>query len=975
MRNLTLILSAVAVLAGCQSPGINEAGTADTHPKPNIIVFYVDDLGYGDLGAYGAKGVETPNVDRLADDGLLFTDAHSTAATCTPSRYSLLTGEHGFRVDATILKGDAPALIKPGKPTLPAMLQKAGYTTGIVGKWHLGLGDGNLDWNGKIAPGPLEVGFDSAFLLPATGDRVPTVYVDNHHVVGLDSSDPIEVNYEHKVGSRPDGISNPGARRVKADEQHSQTIVNGVSRIGYMGGGENALWDDEDFPDVFTGKAVEFIRENKDKPFFLFHSFHDIHVPHLPNSRFQGKSSMGPRGDAIVQMDWMVGQVMEELERQGLSENTLVIFTSDNGPVLFDGYFDGSFEKLGDHQPAGPFRGGKTSLFEAGTRVPTILHWPAEISAGDSDALLSQVDLYASLAALVNQELEYTEAIDSLDMLDAFLGRSQTGRDYLLEEGSTGIALRQGRWKYIPASKDKNGKAVKPVKMIETGWSRQSRLYDLEVDVGERINLAKDMPGKVAELQSALDGFVAGGFRGQPVVSSSQPNIILIVTDDQGYADVGFNGSTEIPTPHIDRIANEGVRFDQGYVSYPVCGPSRAGFMTGRYQGRFGFTTNPTMNPAVPNAGVRLDEDMISEVLKTQGYSTKAIGKWHLGIQPDYQPRNQGFDEFFGFLSGGHQYFPELLTLNSMQEVIDNETSWYYMRLLDNGERVDIDKYLTDALSDRAVDFIERKEDEPFFLYLAYNAPHTPYQATQKYLDRFPHIEDEKRRTYAAMISAVDDGVGAILDKLDELDIADDTLIFFLSDNGGPINKSHVANNGVLRAGKGSLFEGGVRVPFAMRWPDRIEPGMDFDKPISSLDIMATVAAQTGATIAEERPLDGVDLLPYLNGEKSGNPHDVLFWRQLSKESYAVRRGDMKMVLGEGNKKNAQLFDISQDISESSDIADEHDPTVEELLRLRDEWEEELEGQAFPELRSWRPWIDERTGKAKKKKKQPVDQG
>jgi len=453
--------------------------------------------------------------------------------------------------------------------------------------------------------------------------------------------------------------------------------------------------------------------------------------------------------------------------------------------------------------------------------------------------------------------------------------------------------------------------------------------------------------------------------------TDNQPNIILIVTDDQGYMDVGFNGGTEIPTPQIDRIANEGVRFDQGYVSYPVCGPSRAGFMTGRYQGRFGFTTNPTMNPAIPNAGVRLDEEMISEVLKKQGYSTMAIGKWHLGIQPDYQPRNQGFDEFFGFLSGGHQYFPELLTLNSMQEVIDNETSWYYMRLLDNGKRVDIDKYLTDALSDRAVEFIERKKDQPFFLYLAYNAPHTPYQATEKYLDRFTHIEDERRRTYAAMISAVDDGVGAVLDKLDELGIADNTLIFFLSDNGGPINKSHVADNGALRAGKGSLFEGGVRVPFAMRWPQIVKPGTDYVKPISSLDIMATIAAQTGAIIAKERPLDGVDLLPYVTGENPGNPHEVLFWRQLSKGSYAVRHGDMKMVLGESkaDENDTLLFDLSQDISEKKNLSGGQKATLERFITLKDEWEEELEDQAFPELRSWRPWIDESTGKPKRKKK------
>jgi len=518
MRKLTLFICAITLtaLAGCHPPENIQNDIADADTRPNIVIFYIDDLGFGDLGIYGASGVETPNIDRLADNGLRFTDAHSTAATCTPSRYSLLTGEHGFRINAAILKGDAPALIKPGKPTLPGMLQEAGYTTGVVGKWHLGLGDGNIDWNGKIAPGPLEVGFDHAFLLPATGDRVPTVYINNHRVVGLDSSDPIEVNYKKKVGTRADGISNPGELRVKADRQHSHTIVNGVSRIGYMGGGQSALWTDEDFPDIFTEKAIEFIRENKNEPFFLFHSFHDIHVPRLPHPRFQGNSSMGPRGDAIVQMDWMVGQVIQELDRLGLSENTLVIFTSDNGPVLFDGYFDGAFDKLGDHQPAGPYRGAKTSLFEAGTRVPTILHWPAGVTAGESDALLSQVDLYASLADLVSQDLADSEAIDSLNMLDAFLGRSQTGRDYLLEEGITGVAIRQGRWKYIPASKRENGRAVIPVKMIETGWSQQPQLYDLETDIGERDNLAEKMPAKAAELQAALDTYVSNGFRGRP---------------------------------------------------------------------------------------------------------------------------------------------------------------------------------------------------------------------------------------------------------------------------------------------------------------------------------------------------------------------------------------------------------------------------------------------------------------------------
>ena len=339
---------------------------------PNIVIFYVDDLGYGDVGSYGAIGVETPNIDRLAANGVRFTDAHSTAATCTPSRYSLLLGEHGFRLEADVLDGDAPLLIQPGRPTLASMLKRAGYATAVVGKWHLGLGDGNLDWNGDISPGPLDIGFDYAFLMPATGDRVPTVYVENRGVVDLDPGDPIAISYTGKVGDRPTGYEYPELLRFSADRQHSDTIIYGVSRIGHISGGESALWVDEDFPDVFTTKAVEFIRENRDTPFFLFRSFHDIHVPRLPHPRFTGASTMGPRGDAIAQGDWMVGEIVAELETLGIADNTLVVFTSDNGPVLDDGYADQSVTLLGEHKPAGPFRGGKYSAFEAGTRVPTI---------------------------------------------------------------------------------------------------------------------------------------------------------------------------------------------------------------------------------------------------------------------------------------------------------------------------------------------------------------------------------------------------------------------------------------------------------------------------------------------------------------------------------------------------------------------------------------------------------------------------
>jgi arylsulfatase A-like enzyme len=498
-RMLAKALCLLTIVYGpaCKSP-------ADSAPKPNIVIFYVDDLGYGDVGAYGSEAVKTPFLDSLSKTGILFTDAHSTAATCTPSRYSLLTGEHAFRHNAEILPGDAPLLIPEEKPTLPAMLKRAGYTTGVVGKWHLGLGNGNVDWNASVKPGPLEIGFDYSFLLPATGDRVPTVYLENHNVVNSRPDDPIVVSYSKKLEGYPNGLDSPQLLRQKADTQHSNTIVNGISRIGYMSGGREALWRDEDFPRVFSEKAQAFISQNSEKPFFLFFSFHDIHVPRVPNEMFAGKSPMGVRGDAITQMDWTTRQVVDHLKKLNLLENTIIIFTSDNGPVLNDGYEDLSEKLVGTHKPAGPFRGGKYSAFEAGTRVPMIVSWPGKVSPRKSDALISQVDLYRSLAAISGVPLTEGEAIDSEDHSQALTGKSSTGRTWLLEESYT-FSARQGNWKYIaPIQEDKKVPSFMANKGVESGLGRIHQLYNLETDPGERVNMADSMPEMVQKMQQYI---------------------------------------------------------------------------------------------------------------------------------------------------------------------------------------------------------------------------------------------------------------------------------------------------------------------------------------------------------------------------------------------------------------------------------------------------------------------------------------
>ncbi|WP_410522726.1 sulfatase family protein [Pedobacter sp. BS3] len=507
LKIIILTFGCSLLLYSCQQQSSSTAKSS----KPNIVIIYVDDLGYGDVGCYGAKGVKTPNVDSMAKQGLRFTDAHASASTCTPSRFALLTGSYAFRNDAAILPGDAPLLIRPGTPTLPAMLQKAGYTTAVIGKWHLGLGNGNPDWNGELKPGPLEVGFDYSFLVPATLDRVPTVFVENHKVVNLDPKDPIKVNYDHKIGNMPTGLEHPEELKFKGDLQHSNTIINGISRIGYMSGGKSALWKDEEIPNVLLGKVKDFLNENKDKPFFLYFSFTDIHVPRAPNAKFVGKSTMGSRGDVIAQMDWLTGETLNTLKKLGLQDNTLVIFTSDNGPVLDDGYDDHAAQLVGDHSPSGPYKGGKYSAYEGGTRMPTIVYWPGKVKPGISNALVSQVDLYASLAALVNQDLNPNEAPDSFDCLPAWLGTSEKGRQVMLEEAFT-LALRDNSWKYIdPVSKPapdwlKN-------KDIPTGLTHEQQLYDLKTDIHEDKNLSKTHADIMNKLKSELETIKKGGSR------------------------------------------------------------------------------------------------------------------------------------------------------------------------------------------------------------------------------------------------------------------------------------------------------------------------------------------------------------------------------------------------------------------------------------------------------------------------------
>jgi len=462
---------------------------------PNIVLILADDLGYGDLGCYGATKIPTPNLDRVAREGLRFTDAHTTSATCTPSRFALLTGEYPWRRKGTgILPGNAALIIPTNWMTLPRMLQRAQYRTGVVGKWHLGLGGANgADWNGVIAPGPLEVGFDYCFIMAATGDRVPCVYIEDHHVVGLDPQDPIQVSYNRPIGDDPTGKQHPELLTMGLTAGHDNTIVNGISRIGFMSGGRAARWKDEDMADTFTRQAVRFLERNARRPFFLYFATHDPHVPRRPHPRFAGQSGCGARGDAIVQLDWCVGEVLATLDRLQLATNTLLIFTSDNGPVLDDGYADGAVANLSGHKPAGPLHGGKYSLYEGGTRVPFLVRWPGHVKPGISEALICQVDLLASFAALTKQSLATGQAPDSRDLLPALLGKSSQGRTLLVEhDGFHRLGLRSNLWKFAAPPRRAKGESA-------------SELYRLDRDPGETNNLAPVQPTVLRRLAEELE--------------------------------------------------------------------------------------------------------------------------------------------------------------------------------------------------------------------------------------------------------------------------------------------------------------------------------------------------------------------------------------------------------------------------------------------------------------------------------------
>lgn len=482
--------------------------------KPNVIVIMADDLGYGDLSCYGATAFETPNIDKLAEEGIRFTSGYCSASTCTPTRYSFLTGTYAFREKGTgIAPPSSPALIDAGRPTIASMLQGAGYKTAVIGKWHLGLGgESGPDWNGDLKPGPLEIGFDHCFLLPTTNDRVPQVYVEDHRVLNLDPNDPLWVGKKKPSEDHPTGISHRDTLKMDWTHGHNATIHNGISRIGFYTGGKKARFRDEDLGDKWVEKSAEWMEQHKDEPFFLFFASHDLHVPRMPHERFQGVTSLGYRADSIVQLDWCVGELMKKADELGIAENTLFVFCSDNGPVMDDGYADEALEKLGDHRAAGPFSGGKYSIYEGGTRTPFITRWKGKIDPAVSDEIVTTIDLYASLAALTGGEMPEEAALDTENILPALLGAENAkGREEFVQQdnGNNGnYGFRSGNWKLQHHAKGK-ARNVVVEKLLENSDVPTYQLFNLEQDPAEKENVIESNP-KIAETLKKRLGEIVG---------------------------------------------------------------------------------------------------------------------------------------------------------------------------------------------------------------------------------------------------------------------------------------------------------------------------------------------------------------------------------------------------------------------------------------------------------------------------------
>ncbi len=952
-RSFLLLLAGITI-----AEFASEAPAAE--PLPNVVLIFVDDLGYGDLGCYGATKVQTPNIDRLAKEGRRFTDAHSASAVCTPSRYALLTGEYPIRANGGRgVWGPHPViaglLIDTNKLTIGKALQSKGYATACFGKWHLGFKEGNNDWKLPLRPGPQDVGFDYYFGIGVVNSAPPYVYVENDGILGHDSADPLV------FGGKPVSPTPtfPAEASVKSPNRFAGALK------------AHQIYDDEKTGTLLTEKAVDWITENKEQPFFLYFSTPNIHHPMTPAPRFKGTSQCGLYGDFIHELDWMVGEVLQCLEQNGLSENTLVIFTSDNGGML---NLAGRNAMQDGRKTRGDLRSFTTGAWEGGHRVPFIARWPGKIEPGtESDQLICHVDLLATFTALTGQDAQALKGKDSINMLPALLeepaGPLRTEL-LLAPHKQQNLGLRKGKWMYIGAQGSGGFTGSRPgdhawggpaaVQFagsensdIENGRIKQdappAQLYDLEADPRQTRNVYREYPEVVKEMEGRLNSYRSqnaqeapgrGAPRRRPrrqaaqsTASEAKPNFIVIFCDDLGYQDLGCFGSPNISTPRIDRMAKEGMRFTSFYAQ-TVCGPSRAALMTGCYPLRLARQGDP--NSIHPE--LHLEEITLAEVLQKQGYATAAIGKWDLAghrqvrYKPELLPPHQGFEHFFGTPGSNDQ---SVNLIRHTEKIEDNA---------DMG-------LLTRRYTDEALRFMETSKDAPFFLYLAHTMPHTKLAVSEEFKGK------SKGGFYGDVVEEIDFNVGRVLDKVAELGLEENTYILFTSDNGPwLLRKEHGGRAAPLRSGKTSCWEGGLRVPCIVRAPGKIPAGTECAAVTATIDLLPTFAKLAGTAAPTDRAIDGVDISALMHGKAETLERSFFYYQHNCLR--AVRSGRWKLMLPHTEPEagsiarqwrshiapadavrieRAQLYDLNADIGETTDVSSKHPEIVAQLMQLA-EW-------------------------------------
>jgi len=871
---------------------------------PNIILIVADDLGWRDTGFMGSDFYETPNLDRLAGQGLVFTQAYANCANCAPSRASIMSGQYAPRTGIYTVgspdrgKARHRSLLTPpsrrsldtGVITLAEALRAAGYATASIGKWHLGDGP---------AEGPLGQGFD--------------------------------LNVAGNLKGHPASYFSP---------YHNEDLPDGV-RGEYL-------------TTRLTDEAIRFIGENRSRPFFLYLPYFTVHMPIQPEKDRLAKYRSKPPGKLhyhapyaamIDGMDANVGRLLEALDELDLSKDTLLVFTSDNGGV-------GSLTRMT------PLRGFKGTFYEGGIRVPFIVRWPGRVQPGRRCSTpIIGVDLYPTLLSAAGVVPPPDQKIDSVNLLPLLGGGETPGREALywhfpayLEAAKS---LNVGRWRTTPCSVIRRG----DFKLIEFFEDHRLELYDLGNDPGETQNLACSLPDTTRQLHGDLIAWRTE--IGAPVPSEPnpdyeslpapiayaapprKPNIIYILADDLGYAELGCYGQTKIETPHLDRLAADGMRFTQHYAGSAVCAPSRCVLLTGRHAGH-AYVRDNRGKPVVGQEPIPDETVTLAELLKDCGYTTCCTGKWGLG-GPDTTglPNQQGFDHWFGYLDqwNAHSHYPQYLWRNNQKLILEGNA---------DGRK---QQYSQNLFTTEAIRFIRsRKADEPFFLYIAYAVPHVslhvPEESLAQYKGRWPetpfkgrHYEGHAtpRAAYAAMVSHMDRDIGRIMALLDELDLDDDTLVVFSSDNGptyaGGADSAFFESAGPLRGLKGSLFEGGIRVPFIARWPGHVPAGRTTDHVSASWDILPTFVELAGGDPPAET--DGISFLPTMLGRSADQPaHPALYWELGARQ--AVRAGDWKLVRRTDEKGNttAMLFNLREDLGETRDVAGEHPDALRRMLNL-----------------------------------------